>query len=906
MGPTATALPGRSEECSLAGLPLEHGPHGRDEGIFGGWSSWHGGAVISWSKILRRRSEADLVEGLRQKLDRFRDLVDNNNRVLELMAEAGEMLGGEYIFDIQCLRTLAANLRDAVQKVVLDLDAITGSRYPRLLEASREIQLEVRAIVESRVIVHKTDYVVPIGRMDEDLADVTGAKMARLGAVSKRVGCRVPDGFAVSTYACQRFLEKSGVGRNVEEWFDRLEPLDDAELAGKSLKLRQKVLEARLPRDVARAIEAGVQRLLRSSNPPSLAVRSSALGEDSELSFAGQFLTVLGVGPSQVLYAYKTVVASLFTTEVMKYRQSHGLHPARGLMAVGCLAMIRARAGGVIYTLDPVQPEKNVLVVSVARGLAKTVVEGSGAVDRFEITREPPHSVVARHIARKDRMYEVEGAEVRQVELAATEQERPAIGDPKLQALAALALQIERHLKCAADIEWVLDSAGELVILQARPLRIEAGEASPVGGLMDVSSRYRVLLKHQGTVACRGIGFGRVHVVEDEAALASIPQDAVVVARTSSPKLAAAIVGASAVITDIGTTTGHLATIAREFRVPAIVDTETATQVLKHGSEVTVDAEENAVYEGSVPELLRHQLVQSSASKDTREFRILRRMLRRIAPLNLRDPTSSQFSAENCSTYHDIIRFAHEKAVEELSEGYSVRPSGSTQHVRRLQLPIPLDLLVVDLGGGLRAVEGTRTMTPDCVVSKPLCALLGGLLIDGVWATEPAAMDPNAFMASATRADVTGAAALRPQQNLAIVSAEYLNLNLRLGYHFNIVDCYVSDKRSNNYIYFRFAGGVTEIARRSRRAALLKRILEKHGFIVECHGDLVVGRLGKASAEMLCERLTMIGKLIGFTRQLDIFMNSEQLVDRYVDGFLGGIYNLSEIRRASASRAERE
>jgi pyruvate, water dikinase len=389
-------------------------------------------------------------------------------------------------------------------------------------------------------------------------------------------------------------------------------------------------------------------------------------------------------------------------------------------------------------------------------------------------------------------------------------------------------------------------------------------------------------------VACRGIGFGRVHVVEDENALSDIPPGAVVVARTSSPKLAAAIVGASAVITDVGTTTGHLATIAREFRVPAIVDAEGATDTLRSAGEVTVDAEENAVYQGRVPELLRHQLIRSSSSKDTREFRILRRLLRRTAPLNLRDPLSPAFAAENCVTYHDIIRFAHEKAVEELTEGYSIRPSGSTQHVRRLELPIPMDLLVIDLGGALRASEA-RSLTPAGVVSRPLRALLGGVLTEGVWVREPTAMDRNAFMASATRAALlTGPEALRPQQNLAIASAEYLNLNLRLGYHFNIIDCYSSEKREENYIYFRFMGGVTELARRSRRAELLKRILEKHGFLVESTGDLVVGRLRKASAETMDERLTMIGKLIGFTRQLDVLLNSERSVDRYVEKFLGG------------------
>ena len=850
--------------------------------------------MISWSKIFRRRSEADLVEGIRHKLERFRDLVENNNRVLELMAQGGEMLGGEYIFDLQCLRTLASDLRESVEKVALDLGAISHDRYPRLVEISRRIHVEVQAILDSRLVVPKADYVIPMTRADEDLTDVVGAKMARLGAVSRYLGWRVPDGFVVSTHACQRFLEKAGIDPS-GDGFEPAEVLGDEELVKQSDRLRRRILDARVPRDVARAVEAGVQLLVRSANPSSLAVRSSALGEDSEFSFAGQFLTVLGVSPAAVLDAYKSVVASLFTPEVMKYRQSHGLHPARGLMAVGCLSMIRARAGGVLYTLDPTRPASDVLIVSVAPGLAKSVVEGSEAADRFEISREPPHRVLSRHIARKERRYEVEdGGGVRQVEVAEQEQQRPAISDAELEALASAALAIEGHLKCAADIEWVLDPAGEIVILQARPLRITVDEPSPERDLADVASRCRALLKHRGTVACRGIGFGRVHVVENENELSEIPPGAVVVARTSSPKLAAAIVGASAVITDVGTTTGHLATIAREFRVPAIVDAEGATDILRGAGEVTVDSEENAVYEGRVPELLRHQLIRSSSSRDTREFRILRRMLRRTAPLNLRDPLSSSFAAENCVTYHDIIRFAHEKAVEELTEGCSIRPSGSPQHVRRLELPIPVDLLVIDLGGALRATEA-RALTPPGVASRPLRALLDGLLTEGVWAREPTAMDRNAFMASATRAALlTGPEALRPQQNLAIASAEYLNLNLRLGYHFNIVDCYASEKREENYIYFRFMGGVTELTRRSRRAELLKRILEKHGFLVESTGDLVVARLRKASVEIMDARLTMIGKLIGFTRQLDILLNSESSVDRYVDKFLEGRFGAEE------------
>ena len=175
----------------------------------------------------------------------------------------------------------------------------------------------------------------------------------------------------------------------------------------------------------------------------------------------------------------------------------------------------------------------------------------------------------------------------------------------------------------------------------------------------------------------------------------------------------------------------------------------------------------------------------------------------------------------------------------------------------------------------------------DAVSSAPLSAVLAGLTAEGVWATEPADMDLDGFMASATRSlALTGPLPMMPEQNLAIVSAEYLNLNLKLGYHFNIVDAYLSERRNDNYIYFRFAGGVTEPARRARRASLLKAILSNHDFVVEGKGDLVIGRIKKINREIMEKRLAMVGRLIGFTRQLDIFLRDDSLVTQCLARFM--------------------
>lgn len=845
-----------------------------------------------WKTAFHWPWKADAVEVLRERLEEFRELVDKNNQVLDLIADAGEKLGGEYIFDIQYLRTLARELETAVRGVIDTLNAISGNRYPQLLSTVETIRNQIQAVLESRDFAPKADLVISMDQAAEELSDTVGEKMARLGEIGKTLCCRIPDGFVISTYACQRFLEEAAIEPTIEEWFTGREQLEGSAIAERSARLQKQVRDTALPKDLRRAIRRQIRSLRKTSSCGSLAIRSSALGEDGELSFAGQYRTMLGVPPDQVLSAYKQVVASLYSSSLMKYRQRGGLHPARGLMAVGCLCMVEAKASGVLYSFDPAQPQRDVLLVTAANGLGTTVVEGSDPVDRFEISRQPPHEVTSRSIGHKREMYVVDvGRGIRKVAVARGECDAPAITDSQLQELAAIALTVEKYMKCAQDIEWALNPDGELVILQSRPLRVSPPRTPTSLDVSELMNKYPVLMRNRGEVACRGIGYGRVHIVTEDH-FDGLPEGAVLVARNSTPRLAAGVAKASAVITDVGTTTGHLAAVAREFRVPTILDTEGATTLLRDAGEVTVDAEENVVYQGRVRELIQYELLRSSSYAEKTEFRLLRKMLKRIAPLNLIDPQSADFAADKCSTYHDIIRFAHEKAMQQLTEGYWVRSPRGSPYVRRLDLDVPLDLIVIDLGGGLRGSEGTSPAKIDDVTSAPLLALVEGLTTEGVWATAPADMDLDGFMSSATRsASLTVPLAIKPEQNLALVSAEYLHLSLKLGYHFNIVDCYLTETRNDNFIYFRFAGGVTEMTRRSRRATLLRTILEKYDFVVEGRGDLVIGRIKKVSLEAMVERLRMIGRLIGFTRQLDILLKDDRLVELCVDSFLRDRYD---------------
>jgi pyruvate,water dikinase len=840
------------------------------------------------------RRKAQTVARLQERLGSFRDLVEKNDRVLELIAEASEKLGGEYIFDSHYLQTLADDLREAVHAVVHDLTVVTGEPYPELLKALAAADARIRAALDSRIIVPEAEYVIPLDQVGTASTDVVGEKMARLGAIRARLGCRVPAGFVVTTHACRHLLDEIGATESAEE-LDRLGEDDGDQLAQCAKRLQQRVRRATLPRGLSRAIRRGVTRLEREHRCSRFAVRSSAVGEDGESSFAGQYKTVLGVEPENVCSAFQEVVASLYDPHVVRYRLSRGLPPGRGVMAVGCLCLVPAEVSGVVYTLNPASVEDEDLLVVAARGLGKVVVEGDGAVDRFTVARQPPHQVVDSTIANKETMLVASsGSGLAEDPVDEKLREEPAVRGPRLRELAEMALRIERYMRCAQDIEWTVDRDGQLFMLQTRPLKLPLPEPGLRDDLSEIVKQYPVLLNNRGEVSCRGIAHGTVHVVEDVEAAEKVSPDTVLVARTATPKLAGGLSAASAVITDHGSSTGHLSAVAREFRVPMIVNTQIATEVLEDGVDVTVDAEENVVYRGRVEELLRYELRRQSLFQDKPEFRMLRSMLHAIAPLSLRDPQAPEFTAASCSTYHDVIRFAHETAITALTEGELVSRSSDALGVRRLALPIPLDLTVLDLGGGLTADAKDRVVGIDDVTSRPLRPLLEELTADGVWDTSPAAMDLNGFMSSATRSTpLTGPAAARPEPNLAIVSDRYLHLSLRLGYHFNIVDTYLTETRNDNYVHFRFAGGVTELARRSRRAALLKAILERYDFAVEGTGDLVIGRIKGVSATTMVARLRMLGRLIGFTRQLDIFLRDDTLVERYLEDFLTALPHAS-------------
>jgi pyruvate,water dikinase len=218
---------------------------------------------------------------------------------------------------------------------------------------------------------------------------------------------------------------------------------------------------------------------------------------------------------------------------------------------------------------------------------------------------------------------------------------------------------------------------------------------------------------------------------------------------------------------------------------------------------------------------------------------------------------------------------------------------GGAQSYRKLETSLPLNLTVIDLGGGLAVDDPEqRSVKPTQIVSRPFQALWQGLSHPEVrWTREmPASVGDLGSILAATFSPRGGIMRPLGQESHLLVADEYMNLNSRLAYHYSLVDACLSDSPGDNYISFRFEGGGAAHRRRSLRACFLERCLVHYGFRVDRRADLVNAWFRKAPADQTAERLDLLGRLLACSSQLDMYMNSREMMNWFADQFILGNY----------------
>jgi pyruvate,water dikinase len=177
----------------------------------------------------------------------------------------------------------------------------------------------------------------------------------------------------------------------------------------------------------------------------------------------------------------------------------------------------------------------------------------------------------------------------------------------------------------------------------------------------------------------------------------------------------------------------------------------------------------------------------------------------------------------------------------------------------------------------------------------PFKALLQGMLNKDVHGLEPRPVNfSGLFSVIREQAISPGHVGERfGDRSYAIIADKYLNFSSRVGYHYSVVDAYCGETINKNYITFSFKGGAADDVRKNRRVRAIALILDQERFKVSVKGDKVDARLQKFPASYIESRIDILGRLLIFTRQLDMLMTSEKSVSWVAENFVAGNYKLS-------------
>ncbi len=489
-----------------------------------------------------------------------------------------------------------------------------------------------------------------------------GGKGANLGEMTK-AGFPIPPGFVVTSNAYFEFIKLNNIDKLIKEMTDGLDTSNNNALTMASEAVRGRILSGEIPSEMREEIKTAY-RQMSPGNEPYVAVRSSATAEDlPEASFAGQQSTYLNVkSPENTVQSVKECWASLFEPRSIYYRVENKFdHLKVGLAAV-VQEMVQSEKAGVMFSVDPVEENYDHISIEAAYGLGELVVSGSVTPDNY-IVSKASMSIVHKDVFKQDVMIVKINEHNVKARIKEDMQGKQKLSDEEIIELAKVGKQIEDHYGKPQDMEWAFAN-GKLYITQSRPVttlkskppvasspqtsaysqskpieQVQYAQASyssaqasssssagmPASSSASVASTNtsggdavaidsaKIILKGLG--ASPGVGKGKVKFIPTPKDLGLMEKGDILVTDMTTPDFVPAMKKAAAIVTNTGGRTCHAAIVSREMGIPCIVGARGATDILKNGVFLTVDATRGIVYEGNVAELKsKDELAAQSAA----------------------------------------------------------------------------------------------------------------------------------------------------------------------------------------------------------------------------------------------------------------------------------------------------
>lgn len=326
-------------------------------------------------------------------------------------------------------------------------------------------------------------YILSLSDSQATLENVGGKGMSL--AKLSRAGIPVPNGFHITTETYRQFITANNLQTKILAAVKDVDASLPATLETASVSIGGFFADGEIPNDIATAITAAYAELNNHKsqivNPKSVAVRSSATAEDLPgASFAGQQETFLNIcGDEALLEAVKKCWASLWTARAIAYRAHQNIPPDSVALAIVVQDLIFADAAGIMFTANPINGNRNEVIINAAWGLGEAIVSGAVTPDTITVDKQKAR-MIRRETAEKSVMTIRTESGTSEQPVPNPLKKKPVLSNAQAIELMRYGMQIESLYEMPMDIEWTLTlpspgrrgAGGEVgfAIVQARPI----------------------------------------------------------------------------------------------------------------------------------------------------------------------------------------------------------------------------------------------------------------------------------------------------------------------------------------------------------------------------------------------------------------------------------------------------
>ena len=239
----------------------------------------------------------------------FNELLQSNADLAAILAKLDAAQRGDKHLETHQVRRIARKAVFHCERMAACLNDMSRNRYKDLEKSVAAIGRHIENELEKHTRGDVNALILPLTEVDASMGYSVGGKNANLGELSNMLDMPVPPGFAVTIQASSlALLRPSGLFKKIHSTLCKVDADVPHSLQDAARTVQNLILEAPLPEEVEKALLDGWDEAFGKDSQVQAALRSSAVDEDGVQSFAGQYLSILGVTRESLRRQYGMVL----------------------------------------------------------------------------------------------------------------------------------------------------------------------------------------------------------------------------------------------------------------------------------------------------------------------------------------------------------------------------------------------------------------------------------------------------------------------------------------------------------------------------------------------------------------------------------------------------------------------